>query len=116
VGVKKLFKRMTAPVEELDRERRRARCEELGTTPITDVATRVRSRVGGEVTSVRIVPRAGAPSLEVVVDDGYGRAVGVFFGRRALAGLHPGRQLVMEGVAQRDHGRTVFYNPLYTLL
>ena len=116
MGVRDLFKRMTAPVEELDRDRRRVRCEQLGTTPITDVVTRARCRVGGEVVSVRIVPRAGAPSLEVVIDDGYGRAVGVFFGRKALAGLHPGRQLVMEGVPQHDHGRTVFYNPLYTLL
>jgi hypothetical protein len=65
---------------------------------------------------VRIVPRAGAPALEVAIDDGHGRAVGVFFGRRSLGGLHPGRHLIMEGVAQRDRGRTLLYNPLYTLL
>ena len=116
MGVRDLFRKMTAPVEELDRDRRRQECQQLGTTPIVDVQTRTRARVGGEVVSVRIVPRAGAPSLEVAVDDGYGRAVGVFFGRKALAGLQPGRRLVMEGVAQRDHGRTVIFNPLYTLL
>jgi hypothetical protein len=116
VGVRDLFRRITAPVEELDRDRRRQECRAVGATPIVDVEGRRRARISGEVVSVRIVPRAGAPSLEVTVDDGYGRAVAVFFGRTALGGLQPGRRLVLEGVAQHDHGRTVIYNPLYTLL
>ncbi|MPY96112.1 MAG: DNA-binding protein [Acidimicrobiia bacterium] len=116
MGVRDILKRMTASVEELDRDRRRRECDALGATPVAAVGPRSRAKVSGEVVSVRIVPRAGAPSLEVAIDDGYGRAVAVFFGRKGLGGLNPGRRLVVEGVAQHERGRTVFYNPAYTLL
>ena len=59
-----------------------------------------RVKVGGEVRSVRIVPRAGAPALEVTVSDGRGSIVGVFLGRRKIAGLSPGRKVAFEGVSR----------------
>ena len=46
---------------------------------------------------MRIVPRAGAPALEVTVSDGRGSVVGVFLGRRRIAGLSPGRKVAFEG-------------------
>ena len=73
-------------------------------------------RVGGEVRSVRIVPRAGAPALEVTVSDGRASIVGVFLGRRKIAGLSPGRQVALEGVAARDGKRYLLFNPIYELL
>jgi len=73
-------------------------------------------RVGGEVRSVRIVPRAGAAALEVTVSDGRGSVVGVFLGRRKIAGLSPGRKVAFEGVAARDGKRYLVFNPIYELL
>jgi hypothetical protein len=107
---------MAAPVEEIDRDRRQNLCRLEGGTPVTEIVPRTRAEIVGDVTSVRIVPRAGASSLEVSVDDGYGRAVAVFFGRRQLAGMKPGRRIHLDGVAMIDHGRTVLYNPAYDLL
>jgi hypothetical protein len=68
------------------------------------------------VQSVRIVPRAGAPSLEVALSDGRGQVTAVFFGRRRLAGLSPGRKLLLEGVVAPQGTRRFMYNPIYQLL
>ena len=110
------MKKVTTPIEELDRDRRRGRTADLGCQPIISVAPRSRARLSGEVKSVRIVPRSGAPTLEVIIDDGHGKATAVFFGRRHLAGITPGRHVVVEGMTLPDRHRIVLYNPAYTLL
>ena len=80
------------------------------------ITARRRVRIGGEVQAVQVVPRAGAPSLEVSVHDGTGRAVARFTGRRAIGGITPGRRLVLEGLAAEERGHVVLMNPSYTLL
>ena len=72
--------------------------------------------MAGDVQSVRIVPRAGSNSLEITIDDGHGRAVAVFFGRKALPGVNLGRAIVVEGRTMPERGRVVLYNPAYELL
>ena len=74
------------------------------------------ARVVGEVASVRIVPRAGAPSLEVGISDGRGAVTAVFFGRKKIAGLTPGRRVVVEGMVAPLNNRSFMYNPVYELL
>lgn len=117
VGVKKLVGRLTKPVEEHHREKLVEFCSQLSDTTSCDgLAPRTRVRVAGEVQSVRVVPRAGAPSLEVTVSDGRGQVVGVFFGRKKLGGLSPGRRLVLEGVVAPAGRRNFIYNPVYEFL
>jgi RecG-like helicase len=113
VGVRNVFKKFTTPVEEQDRERRRLECTAAGAVPTNEVQRRSLARVAGEVSSVRIVPRAGAPSLEVIIDDGHGRATAIFLGRKHLAGLSPGRRVVFEGRVQVEASRVVMVNPVY---
>jgi hypothetical protein len=115
-GLASAVRRLATPVEELDRERLREACSVLGLTPTTEVQARTGVRVGGEVRSVRVVPRAGAPALEVNVNDGFGSATAVFLGRRAIAGITPGRKMIVEGVAARSGNRFLIFNPTYTLL
>ena len=116
VALKKAVKRLTTSVEELDREQLTTFCDALGVTPTNELTLRTPVRVGGEVRSVRIVPRAGAPALEVTVTDGRGSATAVFLGRRKIAGVAPGRKIVIEGVAGAQDNRVLIFNPLYTLL
>ncbi len=116
MALKKVVRRLTAPVEELDREALSEFCTNLGVTPTSDITPRRPVRLGGEVRSVRIVPRAGAAALEVTITDGRGKATAVFLGRRSIAGLTPGRKVVIEGVAGHYGNRYLIYNPLYTLL
>jgi hypothetical protein len=65
---------------------------------------------------VRIVPRAGASALEVTISDGRDSVTAVFLGRRKIAGVSPGRRLVVGGVAGKHGSRYLVYNPEYQLL
>jgi amino acid transporter len=107
-----------APSHELDRARREARV--AGHAPhqlqISSLPVRERVTITGEVTATRVVPRASTTRLELTVDDGSGSFVAMFTGRRAIAGLEPGRVASFEGVLRQEVGRVVMLNPLYTLL
>jgi hypothetical protein len=116
MAFKKMVERLTKPVEEIDREQLTAFCDARLLSAMDGIHARERVRVGGEVRSVRIVPRAGAPALEVTVSDGRGTVVGVFLGRRKIAGLSPGRRVSFEGVAARDGKRYLVFNPVYEIL
>src|SRR5260221_11295396 len=114
--LKKLVERLTKPVEEVDREKLSEYCDARLLEPMDSIVSRRPIRVGGEVRAVRIVPRAGAPAVEVTVTDGRGSVVGVFLGRRKVAGMSPGRKVALEGVASKNGNRFVLVNPTYQLL
>jgi hypothetical protein len=118
MGLRKMVKGLTKSVGELEQERLSGRFGELdlGQAQLCNCPLRTRVRVTGEVKGLRVVPRAGSPWLEAVVDDGSGTAVALFTGRRRIRGLDPGRAVVLEGVARKDRGRILMMNPTYTLL
>jgi hypothetical protein len=118
VALRKTLKGLRSSTDDLHRERLTDRfdADELGTIAIKGAPFRVRVRFAGEVARMRVVPRAGSPSLEVTVDDGTGRALVGFTGRRRIAGIEPGRALVIEGTAREVHHKAVLMNPAYTLL
>ena len=113
------FRRLTKSNEELDRERLRQFCEDVpGVTAIGDARPRQEITVAGEISSLRIVPRAGTPSLEAIVNDGTGSLVVVWTGRRHIPGVAPGKRLVVSGRGspQGPGTRLVIFNPRYELL
>jgi len=114
--LRKLRVKLSQTDDQLEDERLQTRCEALGTTVIGLVPLRVPVRLGGEIQGLKVVPRAGSPSLEVTIADGTGRAVAVFTGRRHLGGVDAGRRVVVEGVGRRERGRILLVNPAYTLL
>jgi hypothetical protein len=117
VALKNFVSKLTKPVEEHDREKLVEFCSQLtGCCAIDEIQPRTVMRCVGEVSSVRIVPRAGAPSLEVALTDGRGMLTAVFFGRKKIAGLSPGRRLVVEGMVAPLNNRAFMYNPVYELL
>ena len=70
-----------------------------GAEPISQLQWRTRAKVAGRVKSVRVQPLADVPTLECVLVDGSGEAITlVFLGRRSIAGLHSGTQLIAEGM------------------
>jgi hypothetical protein len=119
VAFRKLLQRLTTPDAELDRERLRVFCKDLpGVSPIGETAPRQEFTVAGEISSTRIVPRAGSPSLEATVSDGTGSLVVVWTGRRQIPGVTPGRRLVLSGrgAPHGAGGRLMVLNPRYELL
>jgi RecG-like helicase len=116
MAFKKMVERLTKPVDELDRQQLSEYCDARQFEPMDDLVPRRPVHVGGEVRAVRIVPRAGAPALEVTVSDGRGQVVAVFLGRRKIAGLSPGRKIAVQGVVASDGKRSVVFNPIYQIL
>ena len=116
MAFRKAVHRLTTPTEQLDREALAAFCASHDFAPISGIEPRTRVATGGEVRSVRIVPRAGAPALEVTFSDGRASATAVFLGRRKIAGMAPGRKLAVTGMVARDGKQLLLYNPDYTFI
>jgi precorrin-2 methylase len=119
VPFRKLLQRLTTTDAELDRERLRVFCKDVpGVTSIGEAAPRKEITVAGEISSLRIVPRAGSPSLEATVNDGTGSLVVVWTGRRHIPGVAPGKRLVLSGrgAPHGAGGRLMVLNPRYELL
>jgi hypothetical protein len=120
VALRKFVEKFTKPVDQQDREQLVTWCSAHGGTPLDGLELRQPVRIAGEIRSVRIVPRAGAASLEATVQDGRGSVTAVFLGRRKIAGLSPGRRVMLEGVVTRHRqaagSDSLMYNPVYQLL
>ena len=117
--LKGMLKGLRTPASELDLDRLRKSCAGVpGMTPIVEVQPRQEFASVGEISSLRIVPRAGSPWLEATISDGTGSLTAVWTGRRQIAGVGPGRRLVVRGRANPfgPPGRHVLYNPAYDLL
>jgi len=113
VALRKFVDRLTKPTDQIDREHLAEWCTNSGLVALDDVEIRRPVRVGGEVRSIRIVPRAGADALEATISDGQGLLTAVFLGRRKILGISPGRRVFLEGVVAEDGNAKVMYNPLY---
>jgi hypothetical protein len=87
-----------------------------GSPAIGHVEWRTRVRVTGRVRSVRVQPRAGVPTLECTLVDATGGIGVVFLGRRKVAGIRPGTNLAVEGMAGCYHDRLAILNPRYEIL
>ena len=119
MALKKVFQRLTQPAAELDAERLREFCQsQPDVTPIGEAQPRQEVTVVGEISSLRIVPRAGSAYLEATVHDGTGSLVVTWTGRRRIAGVVPGRRLVVSGrgAPTGPGGRLLVLNPRYELL
>lgn len=114
--LRSLRNRLSRSTEELHAQGLQERYRHESCSSVAGATDRGMVRIRGEVAGVQIVPRAGAPSLEITVDDGSGRAVAVFTGRKRVGGLDPGRPVQVEGMGRREKGRLTLINPAYTLL
>jgi hypothetical protein len=65
---------------------------------------------------LRIQPWGGVPTLECTLVDESGGLLVVFLGRRAVAGIVPGRRMSVSGMVGAHHGHLAILNPDYELL
>ncbi len=79
--------------------------------PIGDVGWRTRARIRGSIRSMRVQPWACVASLECVVVDDSGGILLVFLGRRKVAGIELGRELIAEGMVGQSRGYLAILNP-----
>ena len=87
-----------------------------GATPIDELVDRSPVTVFGEVRSVALRPRAQVPALVVELSDGTKPLQLVWLGRRAIAGIEPGRQLMARGRVTFRRGIATIFNPSYEIV
>jgi hypothetical protein len=115
MALRKFVSKIAKTTEQHDKEKLAEFCGGIGATPIAGVQAREYVRTGGEIGVVRIVPRAGAPALEVMVHDGSQMLTAVFLGRRKVLGMTTGRKVAVEGTVVKDGKRLMMLNPSYEL-
>jgi RecG-like helicase len=111
-----LQERLVGSVAELDSRRLQRRFHGVEMSPIGQVQERQPARFGGEVRSQQRSAPGSRPSLRVTIHDGTGSAVAVFTGRSRIFGIEAGRAILFEGIARRERGQLVVFNPAYTLI
>ncbi|MGW1678716.1 OB-fold nucleic acid binding domain-containing protein [Saccharopolyspora sp. NPDC002376] len=112
---RRLVRRLTSDVAELDADDLSERSLAGGAQPASDCKCGQAAVVLGRVRSVGLCPKASAPTLEAELFDGTEDVTLVWLGRRRIAGIEPGRIIKARGrIAVRD-GRKVLYNPYYEL-
>jgi hypothetical protein len=72
-------------------------------------------RLTGTVNTVTLRPRGGIPALEAELYDGSGAVTLIWLGRRRIAGVEPGRAMVVEGRLTTQRVVPVQFNPRYEL-
>lgn len=119
MSLKQKLRNLTAPMSELDGDKLREFCAgHSQCCTIGSAQPRQEVSLVGEISGLRIVPRAGSPSLEATISDGTGSVIAVWTGRRRIAGIAPGKRLIVNGrgAPLGPGGRLLFYNPRYELL
>lgn len=92
---------------------------DLRASAVVDIAqapVRSRVRIRGTIVAIRVEPAGVAPNLTARVEDSTGRIDAVFMGRRAIAGIEPGRHIELEGTVSATESLARLFNPRYELL
>jgi hypothetical protein len=109
------LRRMAASTHELDADELQGDAAKMLCTPLGELQRGARARVTGRLRSVTYTPRATVPTLEAELFDGSAAIELVWLGRRRIAGVEPGRRLLVEGRVGVHDGNLAIYNPRYTL-
>jgi hypothetical protein len=107
--------RLAASAKAHEAEELQKGCVEVGATPVAELPSRERVTVAGTLRTVTLRPRAGVPALVAEMYDGSGSISLIGLGRRQIAGIDPGRQVVAYGRVTYDGEQPVIFNPRYEL-
>jgi RecJ-like exonuclease len=112
---RRLARRLSSDVAELDADDLSREAEEAGATPASNCHCGQEVTVRGRLRSVELCPKDANATLEAELYDGTEGVTLVWLGRRSIPGIEPGRTIKVTGrMAMRD-GHKVLYNPYYEL-
>ena len=84
-------------------------------TPIADCHDRETVDVVGTLRTVTLRPRGASLTMEADLWDGTGNVTLIWLGRRDIAGIQPGRRMIVHGRIATVRGDRTIYNPRYEL-
>jgi hypothetical protein len=107
--------RLTASTQHLDAADLQSDVERLCCTRLSSLERGERTEVTGRLRAVVYTPSENVPTLEAELFDGSGAVSLVWLGRRRIAGIEPGRRLLVRGRVGVHDVRLAIYNPWYEL-
>lgn len=108
-------RKFVADDTELDAEELQQDVAQCGAKAVSECTQGSLVTVRGRVRSVVFKPKETVPTLEAELWDGSGTVTLVWFGRRQIAGIEPGRTLIVRGRMARRGEERLIYNPWYEL-
>jgi RecJ-like exonuclease len=113
--LKRLLRKLTSDVEELDADDLSRDAERSGAQRACDCQCGDAVTVVGRLRSVELSPKDAAATLEAELFDGTDTVTLIWVGRRRIPGIEPGRMIKVKGRVAVRNGRKVVYNPYYEL-
>ncbi len=110
-----VLKRLTADTQSLHAEELRAEFGTGSAIPIAECGDRERVEVAGTLRTLTVRPRGNVLTMEADLWDGTGRLTLIWLGRRQIAGIEPGRRMIVRGTVTNIKGERAIYNPKYEL-
>ena len=110
-----LLRRLTADVHDLDADELQGDVEECSAVPLEGLRRGDLATVAGRVRSVVYNPKETVQTFTAELFDGSGAIHVVWLGRRRIAGIEPGRKMIVHGRVGEHEGRPAIYNPMYEL-
>jgi RecJ-like exonuclease len=110
-----VFRRIAASTHELDANELQDDAAKMSCCPLSELRRGSQARVTGRLRSVTYTPRETVPTLAAELFDGSAAIELVWLGRRRIAGVEPGRRVLVEGRVGVHDGNLAIYNPRYTL-
>jgi hypothetical protein len=106
---------LASSVDEREAEELRDFSADCGARSIRNCSDREMVTVAGTLRTVTFSPRGGVPALEGELYDGTGTVTVIWLGRRRIAGIQPGVELIVSGRIGVVDGDRVIFNPRYEL-
>ena len=113
--LKRALSRLATSTPEMEAAELREDAAAAGCEPIARCGDREVVTVHGTLRTVTLRPRGGVAALEAELYDGSGSLSVIWLGRRQIAGIEPGRRVIVHGMVTQNEGRRAVFNPRYEL-
>jgi RecG-like helicase len=110
-----LRERLTASTNHIDSNELKTEVARLSCCPLDELVRGESVTVVGRIRSVTYTPSENVPTLQAELFDGSGTITLIWLGRRRIAGIEPGRRIVVRGRVGHHDGAYAIYNPWYEL-
>ncbi len=113
--LRRAFRGLASSVDEVEAEELQDNVADIGARRVTTCRDRELVTLFGTLRTVTFSPRGGVPALEGELYDGTGTVTLIWLGRRRIAGIRPGVDLLVSGRIGIVDGNRVMFNPRYEL-
>ena len=113
--LRRTLNRIASSQDDIEARELQSDVVKTGCRAIAGTGDRARVRLHGTINTVTLRPRGGVPALEAELYDGSGTVTVIWLGRRRIAGVEPGRSVLVEGTVSEQKGHRVLFNPRYEL-